>query len=619
MDIAAWDNINCSNTVKTWIQEGVPLPFESDNPCGPFKLQNHHLSVSHKHFIDEELSRLIQCGAISEVYSPPQCISPLGCVSKKSGKYRLIVDLRQLNSHLLAAPFQNEDIKAVASVIQPNDLMISVDLKDGFYHVPLHPKYRTYLGVEWKRKFYVWNVLCFGLSISPYYFYKVLRPVTQHLRQMGLRLTVFVDDFLLMADAEHINNHADILVRTLTELGWKINWEKSHLSASCVREYIGYKIDSVGENGAPTLHIPAKRIRRLCKDLKRVLAKGSCSARCLARITGQCVSMARAILPGKLLLRNTYRLLKQRDSWDDLLVLDEATIRDLQWWLHASPQWNGRPISLRPVDKQLTTDASQTGWGAWVEEGQAYGHWNMRMSHKSSNYRELMSVLLGLYSFVDILQGKHVQVISDNITTVSYVMCQGGSCKELSQLATAIWAMAVENQIYLTSRHLAGVLNTQADVLSRIGGRYEWRLHRDIFRHIDATFGPHTVDRFASLANHQLPRYNSRFADPNSDGIDALSQDNWNQENNYVCCPFRLIPKVLDIVKLQKAMATIVVPVWPAQTWFHQLQALAVAPPIPIPVSPRSVIKCSVSHHTVEPLRNAGWRLQAWKIYGGKS
>ena len=99
--------------------------------------------------------------------------------------------------------------------------------------------------MKWKGRFYVWNVLCFGLSISPYYFYKILRPVTQHLRLNGLRLCVFVDDILLMADTEHIGDHSELLVETLTSLGWKINWEKSHMSASCVQEYIGYKIDSV--------------------------------------------------------------------------------------------------------------------------------------------------------------------------------------------------------------------------------------------------------------------------------------------------------------------------------------------------------------------------------------
>jgi hypothetical protein len=116
MNITAWEKIKCSSTIKQWIQEGVPLPFDADNPCVNFNLQNHQLSVTHRRFVDEELMRLSQCGAISEVYSPPRCISPIGWVAKKSGKCRLIV-----HCHLLEAPFQNEDIQTVASTIRPND------------------------------------------------------------------------------------------------------------------------------------------------------------------------------------------------------------------------------------------------------------------------------------------------------------------------------------------------------------------------------------------------------------------------------------------------------------------------------------------------------------------
>ena len=78
-----------------------------------------------------------------------------------------------------------------------------------------------------------------------------------------------------------------------------------------------------------------------------------------------------------------------------------------------------------------------------------------------------MAILMGLHSFATQLPGKHVQIVSDNITFVSYVACQGGSVEELSQLATAIWSLATEHKIYLSAKHLAGKLNQKADFLSR--------------------------------------------------------------------------------------------------------------------------------------------------------
>ena len=88
-----------------------------------------------------------------------------------------------------------------------------------------------------------------------------------------------------------------------------VNYDESDLIPSHCKEYIGYIIDTVYDNEYVWLNIPQKRITKLKHDITRTLKKGITTARNLARITGQCISMSKAILPGKLLLRNLYRLL----------------------------------------------------------------------------------------------------------------------------------------------------------------------------------------------------------------------------------------------------------------------------------------------------------------------
>jgi len=46
-----------------------------------------------------------------------------------------------------------------------------------------------------------------------------------------------------------------------------------------------------------------------------------------------------------------------------------------------------------------------------------------------------------------------------------------------------------------------------------------------MFHKLKKLWGPHTVDRFASWETTQLKRYNSRFNDPQSEAVDAFSQD----------------------------------------------------------------------------------------------
>lgn len=140
-------------------------------------------------------------------------------------------------------------------------------------------------------------------------------------------------------------------------------------------------------------------------------------------------------------------------------------------------------------------------------------------------------------------------------------------------------------------------------------------LHPARFNYIDKVFGPHTIDRFANCQNAQLLRYNSRYWDPLSEGVDALAQKNWQYENNYVNPPFCLIPHALQVIKAQKAYATIIAPMWKAQTWFRQLQILTISTPLRIPNSPRVF---RAMGPTPEPCRNRKWQIYAWRVFGGK-
>ena len=57
-------------------------------------------------------------------------------------------------------------------------------------------------------------------------------------------------------------------------------------------------------------------------------------------------------------------------------------------------------------------------------------------------------------------------------------------------------------------------------------------------------WGTFTMDRFVSHYNTQLVRLNGRFWDEGSEAVDAFTV-NWNGENNWLCPPVYLIPKVL--------------------------------------------------------------------------
>ena len=147
--------------------------------------------------------------------------------------------------------------KSVASLIQEEDEMITIDIKDGF-HQGIHVKHQKYLGLQWKNQFYVWCALPFGAACSPYFFNKLIRPVLAHLRENNIRVAVFVDDFLQMMRWEEQREMKALTLSCFNNLGLTINEEKSQLQATTCVTFVGFKVHSQGNNGPYLTVLPEK-------------------------------------------------------------------------------------------------------------------------------------------------------------------------------------------------------------------------------------------------------------------------------------------------------------------------------------------------------------------------
>ena len=224
-----------------------------------------------------------------------------------------------------------------------------------------------------------------------------------------------------------------------------------------------------------------------------------------------------------------------------------------------------------------------------------------------------MAVLFCLLAFQKHLKGNHVLIRSDNTTAVAYIQNKGGPILYLSEIAKSIWAFAYQHNFSITCRHLAGVENTTADYLSRSPDKHNWSLHPDFFALIDSLYGKHTIDRFATLNNTQLERFNSRYLTPGTEAVDAMSQ-NWSEENNYINPPWVMLPQIIEKIIADRAYATVIAPIFNNQPWFHALRAISTRPPLLLPRD-RNAIQYT---HSVEPNRNLGWKIAVWRVYGGR-
>ena len=153
--------------------------------------------------IDTEVEELLLKRAVTRVAPcKEEFISNIFLVPKKTGDMRPVINLKPLNQYIQNIHFKMENIQMALNLISPGDFMVSLDLKDAYFNIPIFSLHRKYLRFIWKSQRYEFTCLPFGYSLAPRVFTKVFKPIISHLRLHGLRIIIFLDDILLVASSK---------------------------------------------------------------------------------------------------------------------------------------------------------------------------------------------------------------------------------------------------------------------------------------------------------------------------------------------------------------------------------------------------------------------------------
>ena len=85
------------------------------------------------------------------------------------------------------------------------------------------------------------------------------------------------------------------------------------------------------------------------------------------------------------------------------------------------------------------------------------------------------------------------------------------------------------------------------------------------------------MDRFASSANKQLPRYNAKLRDGTTEAVDSLhlSDNAWRDEHNWCNPPWELLDDLVAKLLNSGAAATVIAPCRPKKPWLSHLSEMA--------------------------------------------
>ena len=201
--IQNWRAVTSDQWTLRVVTEGYRFSFVAPPPLTTTPLLTQ-LPTQSKAVLMELVDDLLKKQAVVRVpdyQTSPGYYSTYFLVTKADGGYRPILNLKRFNGYMLKERFRMETLRSILLQLQRGDFMFSLDLKDAYLHVPIHPRYHKYLrfayvGPSGQIEVFQWVVLPFGHTASPRIFTKVLVPVVRYVHRRAHRLSPYIDDLI---------------------------------------------------------------------------------------------------------------------------------------------------------------------------------------------------------------------------------------------------------------------------------------------------------------------------------------------------------------------------------------------------------------------------------------
>lgn len=631
-----WEGLGAHPFQVRQLSEGVRFNYETppvqlDRFSRPYTLQGEEARQLRK-----QLDEMANMGATVDVTDEVRTlrrpdgslpnhivVHPVFIIDQGS-KWRPIFDTRNTNAFMALESFKMLALPQVPDLIAPLNFMWGTDCANAYFLVPLSTEesWRHLLVVEIDglRRYLRPRTLLFGQAPAPQVFTKLMRVPMEILRFNGITALDYIDD---VNGGDRTESAAlwGMLTsfRLLQLMGFLLKWSKSTVLPVPRLTFLGWTWDLA----ARLMELPLEKVTKLTGNVLQVKRRTQAPMRQVASLLGQ---MNHAAM-GAPLVRALARPLQRsyREGLDryrgyqpnrSIPITPEARER-LEQLVEHLRSWRGKSLLLRDPTLTITADATPAdGWGAHAwhpaehREVRVKDRWTAELLHRyfpelglSMLEKAIRSKWLGRLVPNNALEAiaQHQGLLrleaegipmtdqmilfrSDNTTTVSYINKLGGRSALTSRVAESLALDLDSRRATGTSLHLPGLENRIADFDSRSNSRtdrYDYLLDRRLFRLADQTWGPHTIDLFATGVNAQTRRFCSRDGDPEAVAQDAFTIP-WKGENAWLHPPPALIPRILRKLEREGGTATLVTPAWPTQTWWSQLLHMAVEEPRPV-------------------------------------
>ena len=426
----------------------------------PINKRQYRFLESTKAQIDEQIEEMEKQGIIKPSRSPWN--ASVLCVPKKVGpyskkKYRIVVDFRALNTitkqFVYPIPLINEILDNVAD----SYFFISLDLKSGFYQVPIHARDAAKMAFSTHRGHFEFTRMPMGmLKNRPPTFKKLTNTVLYELK--GIKAFVYLDDVIVFGrTVEEHNENLRRVLEALRKHNLKLEPGKCHLLTEKLK-YLGHEISKEGvrPNGD---NVEAIRNMSRPKTIKEVRA-----------FLGT-VGFYGKFIPNIAARRRPLNELLKKGVKFDWSPECEHTFNDLRMCL------TSEPLLIRPNYNDIfviTTDASDYAIGAVLSNEKttdrpiAYASRGLVGAERKYHTieKELLAIVWAVEYFKHYIFGQRFIIYTDHRPLISI-----WHLKETSSTLTRL--RLKQQRLECDIRYKQGRENVVADFLSRLPSNKE--------------------------------------------------------------------------------------------------------------------------------------------------
>ncbi|XP_058840852.1 uncharacterized protein K02A2.6-like [Topomyia yanbarensis] len=390
MDKSLFSGLGCVNGFEYDIDLAENPTFQYNPP--------RRIPHSLRDQVKAELDGMEELGVIEKISEPTPVLNSMVIVRQK-GKLRICIDPSQVNKNILRRVHPLSTIEEISSRICNSKWFTVLDLRKGFWQIPVTERTKKYLafGTPWGR--YTCKRLPFGLASAPEVFQKLMNTVLDGLQ--GVESSM--DDILIhAATIDKLNEITKEVLRRLEAAGLKLNREKCVFAKPSLK-FLGHIVSQEGLKADPDKLAAIERIKRPENkvQLQRVLG--------MITYLGKFIENLSAITEPlrQLLIKNVEWL------WGEE---QEKSFQKIKNLMQSPPVLAFYDIN---ADITLSVDASSKALGAvLLQNGKPVAYASKSLTSAQENYppieKEAAAIRFACNRFHEYVYGKNLIIETDH-------------------------------------------------------------------------------------------------------------------------------------------------------------------------------------------------------------